>query len=647
LKVRDTTASAGDDEVGVYIDGNGNTYWYNLVNSAVVDSGGPETAGVYVRIARVGNVFTLYKSADRSSWTQKAQYTRNDFAATVDLGINGFGTSGHTNYSTVEDFLGTYSSATSTTTALASNTNPASAGVNVTFTATVTGSAPTGNVAFLDGAATIATVALNGSYQAAYSTSALSVGTHSITAVYAGDTYNSTSTSSPVSQVINSNNVPVGSSVGTLVLSGLANATSTGIGVMANDGTLALSGQAHVSVSNNQNIGTLVSSGLANVSVSYAQVCDPSVLSLTASANAGYLYIIDTAAVSLQPLSMSATLGVLASVSLQPLSVDAAILVGNTATTTESVSLQPLSISATLGVLASVSLQPLSVDAIVYIGSAMSSSVALQPLSVNAGILVETLLTASASLQPLQCAATVSMVKNIAAYGTLYPLSLSASVLTGLAISSSSGTLWDNIQIALQPLKVMGTIVTDINITAAMALAPLQCYVELPITIYNCYVINTMNNALTTFTNMEFNSICEIEGEYYAASANGLYKINNGDKDNGNPVNMEVQTGVIDLSLPQQTYPASTVNTPREIWLNGRFGDAMMVTLIERETDSYEYPVLNFKSDGIQQLRVKFGRGINRGKDSYFAFNIQNVDGGKVDLKDIKIKVQPMPQRTR
>ncbi len=43
-----------------------------------------------------------------------------------------------------------------TTTAVASNANPAAAGATVTFTATVTGVAPTGSVAFRDGAATIA-----------------------------------------------------------------------------------------------------------------------------------------------------------------------------------------------------------------------------------------------------------------------------------------------------------------------------------------------------------------------------------------------------------------------------------------------------------------------------------------------------------
>ncbi len=95
-------------------------------------------------------------------------------------------------------------------TALTSATNPSTFGQSVTFTATVTGNAPTGTVAFKDGANTIAgcssvsfTGGTSNSPNAVCATAALSTGTHSITAVYSGDASNSGSTSSPVSQVVN------------------------------------------------------------------------------------------------------------------------------------------------------------------------------------------------------------------------------------------------------------------------------------------------------------------------------------------------------------------------------------------------------------------------------------------------------------
>jgi Bacterial Ig-like domain (group 3) len=96
-----------------------------------------------------------------------------------------------------------------TTTTLASSLNPSSLGANVDFTATVSGTAPTGTVNFKDGASSIAgcsAVALSGGGNtptALCSTSSLSVGTHNIVAMYGGDANNAGSNSAPLSQVVN------------------------------------------------------------------------------------------------------------------------------------------------------------------------------------------------------------------------------------------------------------------------------------------------------------------------------------------------------------------------------------------------------------------------------------------------------------
>lgn len=92
-----------------------------------------------------------------------------------------------------------------TTTTLAANPTSAGSGQLVTLTAAVSGTGPTGNVAFKDGSTTIATTALsNGSASATVSFT--SAGSHSLTAVYAGDTNNTTSTSSVVTATISASN---------------------------------------------------------------------------------------------------------------------------------------------------------------------------------------------------------------------------------------------------------------------------------------------------------------------------------------------------------------------------------------------------------------------------------------------------------
>jgi hypothetical protein len=80
-----------------------------------------------------------------------------------------------------------------TTTTLTSSADPANVGQAVTFTATVSANAPgtgkpSGTVTILDKGKALATVALDATGKAAYTTSALAQGAHQMTASYAGTT---------------------------------------------------------------------------------------------------------------------------------------------------------------------------------------------------------------------------------------------------------------------------------------------------------------------------------------------------------------------------------------------------------------------------------------------------------------------------
>jgi large repetitive protein len=91
----------------------------------------------------------------------------------------------------------------STTTALKSSPKPSHAGQSVTFTATVASPGPkaTGRVTFLDGTTVLGSATLSSGI-ARLSKSTLAVGTHSITAEYAGDANSLKSTSSTLTQVV-------------------------------------------------------------------------------------------------------------------------------------------------------------------------------------------------------------------------------------------------------------------------------------------------------------------------------------------------------------------------------------------------------------------------------------------------------------
>ena len=116
-----------------------------------------------------------------------------------------------------------------TATMVKSSVNPAMAGSSVTFTATVTGSTPTGTVQFTADGASIAgcaaaAVSASTLGTATCGTNALTAGTHAIVARYSGDAANAASSSTTLSQVMTA---PInGTNVALLSNGGSASASS-------------------------------------------------------------------------------------------------------------------------------------------------------------------------------------------------------------------------------------------------------------------------------------------------------------------------------------------------------------------------------------------------------------------------------------
>jgi ELWxxDGT repeat protein len=95
----------------------------------------------------------------------------------------------------------------STATTLGSSPNPSFISGVVEFTAMVTPGSPTGSIVFAEGGVTLATVTLAGNL-ASFQTSTLTAGSHTINAVYSGDTNYAGSTSNAVVQIVNNVQAP-------------------------------------------------------------------------------------------------------------------------------------------------------------------------------------------------------------------------------------------------------------------------------------------------------------------------------------------------------------------------------------------------------------------------------------------------------
>jgi len=171
-----------------------------------------------------GQSVTLTANVTSSGGTPAGTVTFTDGANTLGtsalsggqatLSINTLGAGPHSITATYSGDVGFNSSSSSplaqtvnqatTALALVSSANPSAYSQSVTFTATITpqfGGQSTGTVTFKDGATTIGTGAVSGN-AAAFTTNALALGSHSITASYGGDSNFTGSNSGTSSQVV-------------------------------------------------------------------------------------------------------------------------------------------------------------------------------------------------------------------------------------------------------------------------------------------------------------------------------------------------------------------------------------------------------------------------------------------------------------
>lgn len=150
-------------------------------------------------------------SGANAEWINPNYHTVNDVASSysdldLDLGFNAVQNTTGMVAELVNAHLGSNPNATSTT--VTSSPNPSVFGQSVTFTATVTssGGIPVGTVTFTEGSTVLASnVVVDGFGHAAFSTAALAVGSHTITASFSGNApwENSSGSDSASPQVVN------------------------------------------------------------------------------------------------------------------------------------------------------------------------------------------------------------------------------------------------------------------------------------------------------------------------------------------------------------------------------------------------------------------------------------------------------------
>lgn len=179
----------------------------SIVVTSVTPNSGPITGGTAITVGGSGFLAGATVTVGGSAATNVTVANDGSITATTPAGVAGAAdvvvtNSGGASSTITGGFV--YVAPAQTTLSLISSATPSVVGQNVTFTATATAAAGgpvTGGVTFKNGATTLGTGTLNAGV-ATFSTTNLAIGTHPITATYAGNLTFGPATSGAVNQVV-------------------------------------------------------------------------------------------------------------------------------------------------------------------------------------------------------------------------------------------------------------------------------------------------------------------------------------------------------------------------------------------------------------------------------------------------------------
>jgi hypothetical protein len=146
---------------------------------------------------------------------------------------------------------------------------------------------------------------------------------------------------------------------------------------------------------------------------------------------------------------------------------------------------------------------------------------------------------------------------------------------------------------------------------------------------YEAWVLNADTSGMTQYTNFPMNSLVPYQNRTYGLTETGLYLLE-GEDDAGTAIDAHARLGFMDFGTPHLK------RMPRA-YLHVKSDNALYLKVIsERDGDRKEiwYSLGTREFDGLATRRVKLGRGIAA---RHYALEVANVDGGTLDLRDIKV----------
>lgn len=139
--------------------------------------------------------------------------------------------------------------------------------------------------------------------------------------------------------------------------------------------------------------------------------------------------------------------------------------------------------------------------------------------------------------------------------------------------------------------------------------------------------VNTLNKAITQYSNFEFNSIGKMNGKKVALASDGIYELS-GNTDDGTNISSR-------FDLPYSDFGSAYNKRIRKMYVGCNLEENMTISVSDDENRTASYTLSPVVANKNSTAKVNGQRYGNKG--AYYQLSIVNTLGGYFDIDFIKI----------
>ena len=142
--------------------------------------------------------------------------------------------------------------------------------------------------------------------------------------------------------------------------------------------------------------------------------------------------------------------------------------------------------------------------------------------------------------------------------------------------------------------------------------------------------MNLSNQAISTYSNYNFNSIACFNGTYLGATDTGIYPLS-GDTDNGTDIDSKIKTGSMDFG-------ENIIKYISDVWITHRTDGYLTLVIFVNEDPNISFEKQTYiVSDKIREEWIKPPLGL-RGR--FYTVELKNLSGADFDVDSLSLLVE-------